>query len=226
MAMDESGHINTQAQWGSVIANLLMRNYTGALNAFNGGETREYEGRTANGQKFFKQYNARGYTGKMYGMDGIALSPEEQKNVEEKMGGVVTDRDKTALNTGLYQGLRASEISNITGLSLQATSSAVNAYQTSQTASRMNQGLTELEVLTKKLGDKLNLVRNAPADAREGIFRFKTGQQATAGGKTTGTSKSEGGSATSQDTGTFSGGLVIALLVEKFLQLNQTPGVS
>lgn len=213
IAQDESGHINTKSQWGSVVANLLTRNYVGALNAYNGGETKEIEGRTANGQKFYKQYNARGYTGKMYNIDGIELKPEEQKHVEENMGGVWTPRDTSVLQSGLFKGLQNSELSRITGLSNQVIGSMKTAYETNQVASRMNQGLTELDSLTKKLSGKdgtvnvLDLIRNAPADVREGIFRFKTGQQTSAKGKTGSEAKSESGSSTNQKTGTVGANL-------------------
>lgn len=206
IAQDEGGHINTQAQWGSVVANLLMRNYVGALNAYNGGQTQDIEGRTASGQKFYKQYNARGYTGKMYDVEGKELSGEQQKQVEENMGGVWTPRDTSVMNSGLFKGLQASELSRVTGLSEQVVGSMKRAYDTSQTASRMNQGITELEGLTKKLGSKLDLIKNAPPEIREGIFRFKTGQQATAAGQTTGEGKTTSQSATQQKTGTVGGG--------------------
>lgn len=213
IAQDESGHINTQSQWGSVVANLLMRNYTGALNAYNGGQTQDIEGRTATGQKFYKQYNARGYTGKMYGIDGKELTEEQQKNVEENMGGVWTPRDTSVLQSGLFKGLQASELSRITGLSQQVVGSMKTAYETNQVASRMNQGLTELDLLTKKLSGKdgtvnvLDLIRNAPPEVREGIFRFKTGQQTSAKGKTGSETKGESGSSTQQDTGTVGGNI-------------------
>lgn len=213
IAQDETGHINTTSQWGAVVANLLMRDYKGALNAYNGGQTEDIEGRTATGQKFYKQYNARGYTGKMYDINGKELNADQQAHVEQNMGGVFTPRDQSVLQSGLFKGLSNSEIARVTGLSNQVVGSMKTAYETSQIASRMNQGLVELDSLTKKLSGKegsanvLDLIHNAPADVRAAIFRFKTGQQTTAAGTTAGKTKSESGSSTTQDTGTVSGNI-------------------
>lgn len=209
---DADGHINTQAQWGAVIANLLGRNYVGALNAYNGGLTKWEEGRTANGRKFYKEYNSNGYTGRMADVDKNLLDQNQQKMVEEGLGGVITNRDKTALDSGLYQGLKASELSRISGLSLPVVNSMENAYKVNQVASRMNSNINELDVLTKKLSGKeskvnvLDLIHNAPADIRENIFRFKTGQKASATGETTGQTKSESESGTKTKSGTVGGG--------------------
>lgn len=210
---DESGHINTKAQWGPVVANLLMRNYVGALNAYDGGKTEWIEGRTASGQKFYKQYNANGFTGQIANVDKVKLNDEEQRHVEENMGGIWTPRDQSVLQSGLFKGLQSSELSRITGLSQQVVGSMKTAYETNQVASRMNQGLTELDKLTGKLSGKdgsvnvLDLVRNAPADVREGIFRFKTGQQTSAKGKTGSEARGESGSSTEQKTGTVGGNI-------------------
>jgi len=210
---DESGHINTKAQWGSVVANLLMRNYVGALNAYDGGKAEWIEGRTANGQKFYKQYNANGFTGQIANVDKVLLNDKEQKQVEENMGGIWTPRDQSVLQSGLFKGMQNSEMSRITGLSDQVIGSMKNAYQTNQTASRMNQGLTELDSLTKKLsGEKggvnvLDLIKNAPPEIREGIFRFKTGQQASSKGKSGTEGRGESGSSTDQNTGTIGANL-------------------
>lgn len=199
--MDKDGHINTQAQWGNVVANLLSRNYVGALNAYNGGLTKWEEGRAANGEKFYKEYNANGYTGRMADVDKNLLGNDQQKIVENQMGGVITARDNTSLNSGLYAGMKASELSRITGLSAPVVSSMQNAYQTSQVASRMNSALVERDKLTVKT-PVLDIVSKMPADIRAGIFGFKTGQKTSATGETTGESKSKNASATETKGGT------------------------
>ena len=204
--MDKDGHINTQAQWGNVVANLLSRNYVGALNAYNGGLAKWEEGRAANGEKFYKEYNANGYTGRMADVDKNLLGPDQQKIVENQMGGVVTRSDNTALNGGLYAGMKASEISRITGLSAPVVASMQNAYQTSQVASRMNSALLERDKLTIKT-PVLDIVSKMPADIRAGIFGFKTGQKTNATGETTGESKTKGASATETKGGTAGGGI-------------------
>jgi len=198
--MDKDGHINTQAQWGNVVANLLSRNYVGALNAYNGGLTKWEEGRAANGEKFYKEYNANGYTGRMADVDKNLLDGEQQKIVENKMGGVITGRDNTSLNSGLYAGMKESEISRITGLSAPVVASMQNAYQTSQVASRMNSALLERDKLTVKT-PVIDIVSKMPADIRAGIFGFKTGQKATSTGETTGETKTKGASATETKSG-------------------------
>jgi len=199
--MDKDGHINTQAQWGSVVANLLSRNYVEALNSYNGGKTKWEEGRAANGEKFYKEYNANGYTGRMADVDKNLLGNDQQNIVENQMGGVITGRDNTSLNSGLFAGMKASELSRITGLSAPVVASMQNAYQTSQVASRMNSALLERDKLTVKT-PVLDIVSKMPSDIRAGIFGFKTGQKSSATGETTGEAKTKSVSSTETKGGT------------------------
>jgi hypothetical protein len=105
---DLTGHINTQTQWGGVLASLLSRNYMGAWKFYNGGP-KEYEEAFSPVHGYaVKEFNANGFTGRYFKKNDkgelAPLDPNVINDIEKKGGYFISKRDTTASNDARYQG--------------------------------------------------------------------------------------------------------------------------
>jgi len=194
-AADQEGHLNTHTQWGPLVAALLMRQYDKAMTLYNGGETRFEEGRTADNQRIFKQYNQRGFTGVYANPDGTPVDPKVAKELEDK--GVITASDQRALQTAAFQNVRADAVARATGLREPVIRAMDNAYKTSNVMSQYNNLLAERDRIKSPALDILSKL--SPAQ-RADLFGFKSGLKTENKGTTTGQTESKSGSFTGTQT--------------------------
>jgi hypothetical protein len=194
-AADQEGHLNTHTQWGPLVAALLMRQYDKAMTLYNGGETRFEEGRTADNQRIFKQYNQRGFTGVYANPDGTPVDPKVAKELEDK--GVITASDQRALQTAAYKNVEADALARATGLRVPVIQAMDNAYKTSNIMSQYNNLLAERDSIKSKA---IDIISKLPAAQRADIFGFKTGLKTENKGTTKGETESKSGSFTGTQT--------------------------
>ena len=195
-AADQEGHLNTHTQWGPLIGALLMRQYDKAINHFNGGETRFEEGRTADNQRVFKQYNQRGFTGVYANPDGTPVDPKIAKQLEDK--GVITRSDEQALKTAAFENVKADAVARATGLRVPVVQAMDAAFKTSNIMSQTNNLLAERDRLSQS--PALNIISKLSPDQRADLFGFKTGLKTENKGTTKGQTESKSGSFTGTET--------------------------
>jgi hypothetical protein len=195
-AADEQGHLNTHTQWGPLMASLLMRQYDKAIAHYNGGETRFEEGRTADGERVFKQYNQRGFTGVYSNPDGTPVDPKIAQQLENK--GVITASDERALKTAAFENVKADAIARATGLRVPVVQAMNDAFKTSTVMSQTNNLLAERDRLSQS--PALNIISKLSPAQRADLFGFKTGLKTENKGTTTGQTESKSGSFTGTQT--------------------------
>lgn len=83
--------VNTETQWAPLIFSVLGRDYKGALNAWNGGMTRDVEAFDSQGNILYKKYNSRGWTGEL--LDPTTKKPLTEQQVKD--AGIVISREDT-----------------------------------------------------------------------------------------------------------------------------------
>lgn len=195
-AADQEGHLNTHTQWGPLVAALLMRQYDKAMSLYNGGETRFEEGRTADNQRIFKQYNQRGFTGVYANPDGTPVDPKVSKDLEDK--GVITASDQRALQTSAFENVKADAVARATGLRVPVIEAMNTAFKTSAVMSQTNNLLAERDRLSQS--PALNILSKLNPAQRADLFGFKTGLKTENKGTTKGQTESKSGSFTGTQT--------------------------
>ena len=146
---DEEGHINTHMQVPGMLASALKGDWMGVWRYYNGGPTNFEEGTTATGEKVYKQYNANGFTGEMAsGTNFKPLSQRERAEFETVKGGVITKRDRTAIEGSAFKNIQAIDIAAKQGLALPVVEAMKKSYETSQVASQTNNKMIRLVALS------------------------------------------------------------------------------
>lgn len=198
---DEEGHINTHMQVPGMLASALKGDWMGVWRYYNGGPTNFEEGTTATGEKVYKQYNANGFTGEMAsGTNFKPLSQRERAEFETVKGGVITKRDRTAIEGSAFKNIQAIDIAAKQGLALPVVEAMKKSYETSQVASQTNNKITQ-NIDRLKNHPILDVISKLTPEQRKDVFGFTQTMGTTATGKTTGESGSKSVSATDQKTG-------------------------
>jgi hypothetical protein len=196
-AADQEGHINTHTQWGPLVAALLMRQYDKALTYYNGGPTRFEEGRTADNQRIYKEYNQIGPTGVYRDIETKQIvDPKIAKELEDK--GVITASDQRALQTAVYQNVGNEYLERATGLRKPLLQAMETSIKTSNIMSQTNNLLAERDRLSQS--PALNIISKLSPAQRADLFGFKTGLKTENKGTTKGETESKSGSFTGTQT--------------------------
>lgn len=110
--LDQTGHINTQTQWGGVFVSLLKHDYEGMWKYFNGGPKKYEDAFSPVHGYAVKEFNANGFTGRYFKKNEKGelnnLDPNLINDIEKKGGYFVSKSDLTAMNDARYLG--ASEL--------------------------------------------------------------------------------------------------------------------
>lgn len=185
---DQSGHVNTQTQWGALITSLISRDYKGALTAWNGGPTQQVEALGPDNNRYIKEYNARGVTGRVFDANGNELKPEHIAELD-KQGGLISNRDINALQTGGWQASRE----NVTESQAAMRKPALEALSAAQQAGIESAGLANLYEERRKLARNsswMNEIAKLPPEERARLFEAQSRQIQSNQGQQKGTSTS------------------------------------
>lgn len=203
---DAEGNINTHMQVPGMLASALKGDWMGVWKYYNGGPTKFEEGVTATGEKVYKQYNSNGFTGEMADAKTFKpLSQRERADFELNKGGVITARDRTALEGSAFTTMRTIDVAAKTGLALPVVEAMKKSYETSQVASQTNNKISQ-NIDRLKNHPILDVISKLTPEQRKDVFGFTQTMGTTSTGKTTGESESKALSATGQKTGTVGGG--------------------
>lgn len=188
---------NVQPDWGAVFSNLLMRNYVGAYNAYNGGQKKEEEALSVNGEQYSKVYNSRGFTGEILDSTGKKLSQQQVKDLYAR-GGLISQSDQRALQTSTWGNQKYLQSQIGGGLVNKFVEIQNNAYTAANSASASNNNATEQIKLIKNGGIQkaLDFIASLPPEKRgpllAAIARYNTVSAGTTGASTAGTSATSG----------------------------------
>lgn len=194
---------NTETQWAPLIFSVLARDYQGASNAWNGGQTKNVEAFDSQGNIYFKKYNSRGWTGEI--LDATTKQPLTEQQVQ-KAGIVISSQDKTGAELSPFSGRQ--------GLLKSNNQAIIDNYRAAEQAAISSGGRATLRSERADLAkgfksvdgkpSVLDLYMSLPAEERARLARIKSLQTTAAQGATTEASKAISGS-TSQTKGATSG---------------------
>lgn len=186
---DQSGHVNTQTQWGALVTSLMSRDYKSALTAWNGGPTQQVEALGPDNNRYIKEYNARGITGRVFDANGNELKPEHIAELD-KQGGLISNKDVNALQTGGWQ----SALANVTESQAALRKPALEALAGAQAAAVESAGLANLFEERRKLSRNspwMDEIAKLPPEERAKLFEAASRQTQTNRGQQQGTSTSK-----------------------------------
>lgn len=204
---DKEGHVNTQTQWGSLITSLLSRDYKGAHAAWNGGPTEAVEAVGPDNNRYLKEYNARGVTGRVFDANGRELNPKTISELDAK-GGLISNKDINAMQTGGWK----STLENVTKSQEALRKPALEALAGAQSAAVESAGLANLFEERRKLARNspwMDEIAKLPPEERAKLFEAASRQTQTNRGQQTGTSTSTSatqGTSAGQQQGSSLGG--------------------
>lgn len=180
---DTTGNMNTNTQWAPFVASLLSRDYQGALNAWNGGLTRQVDAYGPDNTRYIKEYNARGATGRLFTINGEQLTPEQVAEID-KRGGLISKEDLTATNTGSFM----SERSAVQDAAAALRKPALDAFQNAQRIALASAGIANLHKEMADLASKatwMDAVAKLNREERSKLFQIVSQQnQASQGSQT------------------------------------------
>jgi len=169
--LDKDGHINTQTQWGGVIASLLNHDAMGAWKYYNGGPTRVEDAYSPIYGHAYKEFNANGTTGKLYNRDGTPVDPTILAKIEKSGGYFQSKSDQSALNDAKYQGASELVKKAMTGLPSVLMDQTELATKMAGSMSEIVSGANKLKQLVVKPGnDFLNSIAQLPSDTRQKLL--------------------------------------------------------
>jgi hypothetical protein len=169
--LDKDGHINTQTQWGGVIASLLNHDAMGAWKYYNGGPTRLEDAYSPIYGHAYKEFNANGTTGKLYNRDGTPVDPTILAKIEKSGGYFQSKSDTSALQDAKYQGASELVKKAMTGLPSVLMDQTELATKMAGSMSEIVSGANKLKQLVVKPGnDFLNSIAQLPSDARQKLL--------------------------------------------------------
>lgn len=165
-------HPNVQPQWGKVFSSVLSRNWGDAYKYFNGGATREEEGRTPTGDIVYKEYNEVGPTGVYKDRKtGKVLNSAETEKLLAR-GGILTATDANALKTTNWQNAqKTAQLAN-QGFASQLEAARTTAYAAANAASASNNNIEEQIKLTKAIPNVLNHISQMDPDRRQKLLGY------------------------------------------------------
>ena len=150
-ALDKTGHINTQTQWGPVIASVLKGDYMGALKYYNGGPTRTEEAYSPIYGRAYKEFNSLGATGKIYNaLTGKEIPPDVLNEIGQKGGYFQSKSDTSALQDPRYSAASDLVKKAMTGIPSALMDQTALAQQMAGTMSQVADGATQLKKLVMK----------------------------------------------------------------------------
>jgi hypothetical protein len=136
---DLTGHINTQTQWGGVLASLLSHDYKGVWRYYNGGPKEYEEAYSPTHGYAVKEFNANGFTGRYFKKNEkgelSALDPNVINEIEKKGGYFISKKDTTASSDPRYQGASSLAKQAMTGAPQIVLDQYTTAAQTANKAS-------------------------------------------------------------------------------------------
>lgn len=195
---DTEGHINTQTQWGPLVAAILSRDYAGAAKAWNGGATEQVEAYGPDNSRYVKEYNQRGPTGRVFDPNGNELKPEHIAELD-KQGGLISKKDLTAFQTGGFQ----EALQGVTSSQAALRGPALKAISDAQVAGVESAGMANLYEERRKLAKNspwMNEISKLEPEKRAQLFEITSQQiQASQG------SQKRSGTSTSATQGTTAG---------------------
>ena len=169
--LDKDGHINTQTQWGGVIASLLNHDAMGAWKYYNGGPTRVEDAYSPIYGHAYKEFNANGTTGKLYNRDGTPVDPAILAKIEKSGGYFQSKSDTSALQDAKYLGASELVKKAMTGLPSVLMDQTELATKMAGSMSEIVSGANKLKQLVVKPGnDFLNSIAQLPSDARQKLL--------------------------------------------------------
>ena len=169
--LDKDGHINTQTQWGGVIASLLNHDAMGAWKYYNGGPTRLEDAYSPIYGHAYKEFNAVGTTGKLYNRDGTPVDPAILAKIEKSGGYFQSKSDQSALNDARYLGASELVKKAMTGLPSVLMDQTELATKMAGSMSEIVSGANKLKQLVVKPGnDFLNSIAQLPFNARQELL--------------------------------------------------------
>lgn len=192
---DKQGHINTQTQWAPFLINLVTGNLGSAYNSWNGGPTRQVEAYGPGGDKYIKEYNSRGHTGRVFDANGNELNADKIKTLDQQ--GLISREDITAQSTGAFQA----GVSNATALASAERNPVLLAYQKAQGAALSSAGMANMHqerALLAKDAKWMDTVQQLDAKKRAELFKVISSQTQASQGKTTESGTTQGASAGGQ----------------------------
>ena len=192
---DTVGHANTQTQWAPLIVNVLAGNMGSALKYFNGGPTREVEAYGPSGDKYIKEYNQRGVTGRVFDAQGNQLSVDKIKELDKV--GLISSEDLTPAQKGEFQA----GVTNETAAAAALRNPALAGYQAAQRAAVTSAGVANLYQERSNIAKNskwLDTVQNLSPEKRSALFQVISSQSNISSGTTTETGKTGSASAGGQ----------------------------
>jgi hypothetical protein len=186
---DKEGHVNTNTQWAPLVASLLSRDYKGALNAWNGGLTRQVDAYGPDNTRYIQEYNARGRTGRVFDANGNELKPEHVLEID-KNGGLISKEDITAASTGSFLSNRQ----GVQSTAEAARAPALAAYKKAQEIGLSSAGIANLYNEQSKIAQRagwMDAIAKLPADKRSQLFQIVSQQNQASQGTSTETGKTQ-----------------------------------
>ena len=187
---DKEGHVNTNTQWAPLVFSLLGRDYKGALNAWNGGMTRQVDAYGPDNTRYIQEYNARGRTGRVFDPNGNELKPEHIAEID-KNGGLISKEDITAASTGGFLSNRQ----GVQNAAEAARGPALEAYKKAQAIGLSSAGIANLYNEQSKIAQRagwMDAVAKLKPEDRAKLFQIVSQQNTASQGmsKETGTTQS------------------------------------
>ena len=173
--LDKEGHINTQTQWGGVIASLLNHDAMGAWKYYNGGPVRQEEAYSPIYGHAIKEFNANGWTGKMYKKNAddtlTQIDPNLIEKIKDQGGYFQSKSDTAALQDARYQGASELVKKAMTGLPSVLMDQTELATKMAGSMAEIVSGANKIKQLVVKPGNEfLNSIAQLPADVRSKLL--------------------------------------------------------
>jgi len=180
---DKEGHFNTQTQWLPLIGAIATGKVNEAIKYFNGGPTREELATHPVLGEFARQYNQRGPTGVIFDKQGRELTAAEIKKLDDA-GGLISNTDRNALESGVFKGSSETQKNYITGLAKPIAEQYAKSIETAQKGTVLRNALEERRRLVsdKTMAPVLEYVSKLQPEQRQKLLGFVSSQSTKASG--------------------------------------------
>ena len=182
---DQEGHVNTQTQWLPLLGAVVRGDVREAIKYFNGGPTRQEDAYHPTLGMFRREYNQNGPTGKIFTKEGLPLSANEVDKID-KSGGLISNTDRNALETGAYKAATENQKAFMTGLAKPIADQYAKSIETAQKGTVLRNALEERKriVADKSMAPVLDYVSKLKPEERQKLLGFVSSQSTKAGGTT------------------------------------------
>lgn len=182
---DQEGHVNTQTQWLPLLGAVVRGDVREAIKYYNGGPTRQEDAYHPVLGTFRREYNQNGPTGKIFTKEGQILSANEIDKID-KSGGLISNTDRNALNTGAYQAASENQKMYMTGLAKPVADQYAKSIETAQRGTLLRNALEERKriVADKSMAPVLDYVSKLPPEQRQQLLGFVSSQTTKSAGTT------------------------------------------